>query len=126
MCCALECRASQLTGFHHHSSYLMSDCLWADKIKLQASLISATGVFSLSHYNMRDRGFYHLLRMLMYAGLPTLLVYHSPPTCSKKKRKRFNQLCLTEVHYESPYSAHVKRNMFICEIHQKKNICEFP
>lgn len=45
MCCALECRASQLTGFHHHSSYLMSDCLWADKIKLQASLISATGVF---------------------------------------------------------------------------------
>ena len=45
MRCALECKASQLTGFHHHSSYLMSDCLWADKIKLQASLISATGVF---------------------------------------------------------------------------------
>lgn len=45
MCCGLECRASQLTGFHHHSSYLMSDCLWADKIKLQAWLIPATGVF---------------------------------------------------------------------------------
>lgn len=45
MCCALKCRASQLSGFHQRSSYLMSDCLWADKIKLQASLISATGVF---------------------------------------------------------------------------------
>lgn len=62
LCCARVCRASQLTGFHHHSSYLMSDCLWADKIKLQAWLISATGVFfpsslSPSHNNMRDRGF---------------------------------------------------------------------
>lgn len=47
LCCARVCRASQLTGFHHHSSYLMSDCLWADKIKLQAWLISATGVFFL-------------------------------------------------------------------------------
>lgn len=43
--CDQVCRASQLTGFYHHTGYLMSDCLWGDKIKLQAWLISATAVF---------------------------------------------------------------------------------
>lgn len=31
---APECGASRLTGSHHHSSLLMSDCWWADEIKL--------------------------------------------------------------------------------------------
>lgn len=31
---APECGVSQPTGSHHHSSLLMSDCWWADKIKL--------------------------------------------------------------------------------------------
>lgn len=55
----------------------MSDCLWADQIKLQAWLISATGVFfcffrlfvfSVSQQHER-RGLHHLLSMTMYAGL---------------------------------------------------------
>lgn len=110
MRCALECGASQLTAFHHHSSYLMSDCLRADKIKLQASLISATGVFSLSHNNMRDRGFQRLLRMIMYSGLPILLVYHSPPTCRGGKKEK--DLTNYDSWRFSLNSAHVKRNVF--------------
>lgn len=45
---AQEWRASQMTAFYHRSSDIMSDCLWADKIKLQASVILGTGVFLVS------------------------------------------------------------------------------
>lgn len=63
---------------------LMSDCLQADKIKLQAWLISATGVFSLSHNNMRDGAFRRLLGMITYSGLAALWVYRPSPTCREK------------------------------------------